>query len=365
MGSIDINQNHPAVQVDIPIIDISGYLAGDPDAKRKAAAEFRQACENQGFLQVVGHSVPEAIQQRFLAGIASFFALPLSQKEKVSQTKSKCHRGYERVGGQKLDELDDSATPDQKEGFSVRRDRPLGRFLQGPNQWPEPEPESKPETETEETKAEAELSKIPTATKVFDHVQFQESYMAYFDAVHDLSKAVFRLLALSLDLSEDHFDAFAADPDGLCLCRAHHYPPTPVDAAGRTRGVGAHTDFGALTLLLQDEVGGLEVLHKPTGTWHNVPPIKGAYVCNIGDLMQIWTNNRYKSTMHRVISPLSGKDRYSCAFFNDGALDTVVECLPTCRVPGQRPVYEPLKVEAHLVQRYLQSYGAAGTVLVS
>jgi hypothetical protein len=73
---------------------------------------------------------------------------------------------------------------------------------------------------------------------------------------------------------------------GICLCRAHHYPPTPPDAAGRTRGVGAHTDFGALTLLLQDTVGGLEVLHKKTGTWHAVPPIEGAYVCNIGDLMR-------------------------------------------------------------------------------
>ena len=73
---------------------------------------------------------------------------------------------------------------------------------------------------------------------------------------------------------------------GICLCRSHHYPPTPKDAAGRTRGVGAHTDFGALTLLLQDDVGGLEVLHKKTGTWHPVPPVQGAYVCNIGDLMR-------------------------------------------------------------------------------
>jgi isopenicillin N synthase-like dioxygenase len=93
-------------------------------------------------------------------------------------------------------------------------------------------------------------------------------------------------MALSLDLEETYFDLIAADPYGICLCRAHHYPPTPPDAAGSTRGMGAHTDFGALTLLLQDTVGGLEVLHKPTGMWHPVPPIEGAYVCNIGDLMR-------------------------------------------------------------------------------
>ncbi|RDW68773.1 isopenicillin N synthase family dioxygenase [Aspergillus mulundensis] len=321
--------------VRIPIIDISGYLAGDATSKAKAVLEIRSACEEQGFLQITGHNVPPSIQEAFLTQIAKFFSLPLDEKERVSQAHSPCHRGYERIGGQKLDELDEKAGPDQKEGFSVRRERPLGGFLQGPNQWPDP-------------------AVLP---------EFQRAYMAYFDAVHGLSRSMFRLIALSLGLEEGYFDYFAADPDGLCLCRAHHYPPTPPDAAGRTRGVGAHTDFGALTLLLQDDVGGLEVLHKASNTWHHVPPIPGAYVCNIGDLMQRWTNDRYKSTMHRVVSPLSGKDRYSCAFFNDGALDTVVECLPTCVEPGGKPHYGPIRVKEHLVARYQQSYGAAGTVI--
>ncbi|KAL4937764.1 hypothetical protein BDV06DRAFT_232379 [Aspergillus oleicola] len=317
----------------IPVIDILGYLAGDADAKAKAAAEMRKACEEQGFLQIIGHGVSTEVQQKFTDACARFFALPLEEKEKVSQAKSPCFRGYERIGGQKLDELDEDASPDQKEGFSVRRERPLGGFLQGPNQWP---------------------GSIP---------ELEEAYMAYFDAVHMLSKAVFRLMALSLGLNEEYFDQFASGPDGLCLCRAHHYPPSPPDAAGTTRGVGAHTDFGALTLLLQDDVGGLEVLHKATNTWHHVPPVKGAFVCNIGDLMQRWTNDRYKSTMHRVISPLSGKDRYSCAFFNDGALDMTVECLPTCISPGDKAHYGPIQVKEHLVNRYKQSYGAAGTIV--
>ena len=186
MGSVEETPT-----VGIPIIDISGFLAGDPEGKRRATLEFRQACENQGFLQVVGHSVSEETQARFLKAVADFFALPLSEKEKVSQTNSKCYRGYERIGGQKLDELDTSATPDQKEGFSVRPERPLGRFLQGPNQWPESLP------------------------------GFKEAYMEYFEAVHQLSKSIFRLMALSLDLPEDHFDAFAADPDGKPHFRKH------------------------------------------------------------------------------------------------------------------------------------------------
>ncbi|RDW72224.1 putative gibberellin 20 oxidase [Coleophoma crateriformis] len=320
-----------AKQVSIPVVDISGYLSGDPIAKNRVAKEIRNAYENQGFLQVVGHRVSSDIQNRYLAAITEFFALPLSEKEKVAQSKSKCNRGYERIGGQKLDELDEDATPDQKEGFSIRQERPLGRFLEGPNQWPETLPHLK------------------------------DIFMEYFDAVHQLSKTMFRLIALSLGLAEDHFDYFASDPNGICLCRAHHYPPSPKDSDSRTRGVGAHTDFGALTLLLQDTVGGLEVLHKPTSTWHAVTPIQGAFVVNIGDLMQIWTNNRYKSTMHRVISPLSDKDRYSSAFFNDGALDLIVECIPTCLKSGEKPMYSPVRVEDHCIKRYLQSYGAGGT----
>jgi len=284
---------------------------------------------------VTGHSVPASTQKKFLEAIAAFFALPLDEKEKVSQDNSPCHRGYERLGGQKLDELDENATPDQKEGFSIRPERALGRFLAGPNQWPDE-------------------SVLPG---------FKDTYMEYFDAVHQLSKSMFQLMALSLGLEKSYFDAFAADPNGICLCRAHHYSPTPEDTLGRTRGVGAHTDFGALTLLLQDTVGGLEVLHKKTETWHSVTPVEGAYVCNIGDLMQRWTNDRYQSTMHRVISPASHVDRYSCAFFNDGALDMIIEALPSCIKEGEKPKYEPLRVEEHIKERYKQSYGAGGTVI--
>jgi isopenicillin N synthase-like dioxygenase len=213
------------IDIQIPIIDISGYLSNNEAAKKRVADEVRDACENQGFLQVIGHHVPQDLQDRFVEVLKAFFALPLAEKEKISLNKSPCNRGYERLGGQKLDELDPEATSDQKEGFSVRRDLPLGRFLQGPNQWPEE-------------------GAVPNFKKV---------YMEYYNAVHTLSKTMFRIIALSLGLPEDSFDYFASDPDGICLCRAHHYPSTLKDDSGRKRGVGAHTDFGALTLLLQDD----------------------------------------------------------------------------------------------------------------
>jgi len=140
------------------------------------------------------------------------------------------------------------------------------------------------------------------------------------------------------------------------MCRAHRYPPTTSETAQRTRGIGAHTDFGALTLLLQDEIGGLEVFHKPTQSWHSVTPVKDAFVVNMGDMMERWTNNMYTSTLHRVISPVSSKDRYSVAFFNEGLLDQMIECIPTCLRPGEQPLYAPIRAEDHLRQRYGTSY---------
>ncbi|SPO05384.1 related to isopenicillin N synthase and related dioxygenases [Cephalotrichum gorgonifer] len=317
-------------ELKIPVINISGYLSGDDAAKKSCATELRHAMEDVGFLQVVGHSVSPDLQKRFIEAVAAFFALPMSEKEKIGLDKSPCNRGYERMGVERLEELEDSSKLEQKEGFTVRPERPLGRFMTGPNQWPDPS--------------------LPGMSN------FRSTYMEYFAAVHQLSTSMFRLISLSLDLDEHYFDAFAADPDGTQLCRSHHYPPTPSGEAVRGRGIGAHTDFGALTLLLQDEIGGLEVLHKPTGTWHHVTPIEGAYVINIGDLMQRWTNDRYLSTMHRVMSPTSSKPRYSVAFFNDGALDVTVEAIPTCVPAGEKPKYPPLKVEDHLLKRYRQSY---------
>lgn len=103
-------------------------------------------------------------------------------------------------------------------------------------------------------------------------------------------------------------------------------------------------------------VGGLEVFHRPTQTWHPVQPVENAFVVNIGDMMERWSNELYTSTLHRVISPVSERNRYSVAFFNEGRLDQIIECIPTCLKPGDKPKFEPVQVEAHLRARYGGSY---------
>ncbi|KAF1813558.1 putative gibberellin 20 oxidase [Eremomyces bilateralis CBS 781.70] len=309
----------------IPLIDISGYLNGDKEKAERAVVELRTACQSPGFLQITGHGVTSEIRSQLLQKLAEFFALPAATKQALHRSQSKCLRGYESVGEQKLE----AGISDQKEGFMIGPDLPAENgYLQGPNQWPSEEAAP----------------------------GFREVYMAYFDVMRNLSKTVFRLMALSLDLDERYFDEFVGSKDTISMCRAHRYPPTTPEMAKTSRGIGAHTDFGALTLLLQDDVGGLEVFHKPTGTWHNVQPVKDAFVVNIGDMMERWTNNTYTSTLHRVISPVTAKDRYSVAFFNEGLPDQLVSCIPTCLKPNEKPLFEPIRVEDHLRARYGNSY---------
>ncbi|KAI1629954.1 putative gibberellin 20 oxidase [Exophiala viscosa] len=311
--------------VEIPLIDISGYIKGDKEQTARIAAELHSACQNPGFFQITGHTVPAELRALLLAKLAEFYRLPTSQKNALHRSQSKCLRGYEMLGEQRLE----IAFADQKEGFMIGPDFPADAgFLQGPNQWPEEEA-------------------IPG---------FREVFTTYFEEVLALSKTMFRLMALSLSLDEHFFDAFVGSRDSISMCRAHRYPPTTLEMAHKSRGIGAHTDFGALTLLMQDDIGGLEVFHKPSQTWHSVQPTKNAFVVNIGDMMERWTNKMYTSTLHRVISPISSKDRYSVAFFNEGLLEQTIECIPTCLKPGEKPFFEPITAEAHLRSRYKRSY---------
>lgn len=319
--------------IDIPIIDIAGYLDQHPDPAATAhiAQQIHRAARSPGFFQITGHGVAPELRGRLFDSMAAFFALPAAAKAALHRDRSPAFRGYEGLGDQVLE----AGVPDQKEGFTVGAewegrggDGDEAGFLQGRNQWP----------------AEGECP------------GFREVVGEYFEVMRGLSRAVFRLVALSLGLEEEWFDSFVASEDSVTVCRVHRYPPVTPEMAEKTRGIGAHTDFGGLTLLLQDDIGGLEVFHRPTQTWHPVKPVKDAFVVNIGDLMERWTNEVYTSTLHRVISPVSDRYRYSVAFFNEGRRDQIIECIPTCLKPEEKPKYAPVQVESHLKKRYFGSY---------
>ncbi|MGV8939179.1 MAG: isopenicillin N synthase family dioxygenase [Allorhizobium sp.] len=311
----------------LPVIDISGLASSLPQARADVGAALRQACLDKGFFYCAGHGIPQGLIDAAFAEIKAFFDRPIEAKLAVDKAHSFCNRGYEHMRGQTLEA---GAPPDLKEGFYIGPDLSLddprvkaGRFNRGPNQWP---------------------SDLPG---------FRPVMMAYFAALTDLGERLMRGMALSLGLPEDHFDGFCREP--LATLRLLHYPPQPQDAAPNEKGAGAHTDFGGLTLLVQDDVGGLQVFDAESGGWIHASPVAGTFIVNLGDMISRWTNGRYRSTLHRVVND-SGRERYSIPFFYVGNPDHVVECLPACLDDGESAKYPPVTVEDHLKAMYQRTY---------
>lgn len=199
----------------------------------------------------------------------------------------------------------------------------------------------------------------PSSDTLPDVENFQKVALEYYYKVVDLAKDILKVLAQTLDLEENYFDEFTAG--AVATMRLLHYPTQPPDSPQKlTRGIGAHTDFGTITILLQDSVAGLQVLDNQTKEWLDVAPTPGAFVVNLGNLMMRWSNDKYISNTHRVINQ-SGKERYSIPVFFSGNPDFVVECLPNCRAEGEEAKYAPITVEQAVLNGYADSYGRAET----
>jgi isopenicillin N synthase-like dioxygenase len=302
---------------------------GGCDAEKAAVArEVRAACTASGFFYVTGHGLSAALFEQLFKQSRAFFALPLEQKDALAMSKWNCNRGYEPLRSQRLEA---SAPPDLKEGFQIGLELPAGHPAlsfdtanHGPNQWP------------------SNMS------------EFKQVLETYLDQMLRVSRLLMRCLARSLDLEEYYFENFSDAP--IATLRLLHYPPQPPNPAPNEKGCGAHTDWGAITLLLQDPSGGLEV-QAPDGTWIPAPPIPGTLVINIGDLFARWTNSLYRSAMHRVINR-SGRDRYSVPFFFDGPSDYKVSCIPTCLKAGEPRLFPQITVKGHLDEMMRLTYGA-------
>jgi isopenicillin N synthase-like dioxygenase len=314
----------------LPIIDVSGLSSSEPADHLAVARQLRQACLDKGFFYVSNHGVSEQLVARVFSQAEKFFALPEQQKLAIDKTRSKANRGYEPLRGQTLEA---GAPPDLKEGFYIGPEHAAddarvraGKFNHGPNQWPDALP------------------------------GFHDTMTEYFDSLLGLGERLMRGIALSLDLPRDNFRDFCSEP--MATLRLLHYPPQRPDHAPDQRGAGAHTDFGGLTLLRQDDVGGLQVWDQQSQGWIHADPVPGTFIVNLGDMISRWTNDLYRSTLHRVIN-ISGRERYSVPFFYVGNYDHEVACIPNCLGPGETPKYPPITVEAHLRAMYSKTYAPA------
>jgi isopenicillin N synthase-like dioxygenase len=266
-----------------------------------------------------------------------FFDLELEQKNQINKdTSNTWNRGYELMKSQILEE---GTLPELKEGYyigdEISKDHPYfvdKKLNSGPNIWP----------------SEDVLPNVDN---------FKATALDYYSQVVSLAKDILKVLALTLDLEESYFDDYAAG--AVATMRLLHYPSQPPDSPAKlTRGIGAHTDFGCVTILLQDKVAGLQVYDYTTKEWLDVIPTPGAFVVNLGNLMMRWSNDKYISNLHRVIN-VSGAERYSIPVFFSGNPDYVVECLPNCVKEGEEPKWSPITVEQAIKNGYSDSYGRA------
>ncbi|KAI4157694.1 MAG: hypothetical protein LQ342_008099 [Letrouitia transgressa] len=318
----------------IPSVDITPYLK-DPTtlAAQAVIDDIRSACLSTGFFQLLGHGVPVRLQSGVFEAASRFFALPSEAKLPISLGPKTKYRGYDVMASQSYEE---GVLPDLKEGLFMGEDvgpnHPhvrANRYFGHPNLWPQ--------------------------EGLIDKAELQDPLMAYYNAMNQLSSVILDLVAATLPPESHSLDDFRRD--AVCPMRLLHYPPTLASvppARKRQLGASAHTDFNAITLLLQDEHEGLEVFDQVNKAWVLVPPNKDAYVVNIGDLMSKMTGGVYKSSLHRVLNKNPTEDRMSVVFFIVGNLDYELRRLWG---DGKNENKEPMTIEGWMHDRMNFSYG--------
>lgn len=268
----------------VPVIDIADLKS------RKSLDTIDRACRDWGFFQVTGHGIDEHVVAGVFAAAHAFFAQPVAEKRRILRTADNPYGFYDR-----------ELTKNRRDWKEIFDYGPADGSLMRP-QWP---------------------AAVPG---------FEDAVTAYYRACEDLARRLLGAIAINLGMPADTLTKdFAATHTSFL--RLNYYPKCPHTNGERPLGVGQHTDSGALTLLLQDEQPGLEVFRD--GRWYLVEPRRDALVINAGDMIQVWSNDRYKAALHRVVTNAE-RDRYSVPFFLSPSYETAYAPLPTT-VTGNRP----------------------------
>ncbi|GAQ82514.1 hypothetical protein KFL_001140020 [Klebsormidium nitens] len=303
----------------VPVISLA-----DGQTKASVAAAIREACTNLGFFYVSDHGVDESLVQAAFEQCCLFFNLPEEKKRKCLQDSN--NRGYTPLAEQMLD-ASRQTRGDTKEGYYMGREVPLdhpdaSKPLHGPNVWPDP-------------------ALLP------DWRPTMERYQA---AMIQLALKLTDFIGLALGLPEGFFKKPGMFDNPMTVLRLLHYTEEKSAPEEGVFGAGAHSDWGMLTLLKTDSVPGLQIcLEKDAEnqTWLDVPPVEGAFIVNIGDMLERWSNDLFRSTLHRVVG--RGQERFSIPFFFEPNFDCLVECLPQCCSPSNPAKYPPVTVGEYLM----------------
>jgi len=328
----------------VPVIDIAGWFSGDDMARRQVARAVDDACRVSGFFQIVGHGIDERVRQDVKDVADEFFTLPEDEKRQYEPPSREINRGY---SGRKTESLSYSTgvarPPDLAEAFIIGNDRVV---------------EGDPYFE-----AERHRSFAPNIWPRHP-ARMREVLWSYYLAIDALSHEMCDIAAMALGLDDDFFARRIDKAIATLRCNWYRRDADEVTLAEGQMGLGAHTDYGILTIVMADALPGLQVIARD-GQWHDVLPLEEGFVVNTGDALAVWTNDEWASTIHRVVpssAPGAGRRR-SFAFFQDGNYDAVIECLPTCTSPDRPPRYAPVTLGEHVLDKIVG--GRAQTALQS
>jgi isopenicillin N synthase-like dioxygenase len=335
-----------AAGAEIPIIDIAPFATAR-GGRSAVVGAIARACEEVGFFGIVGHGVDDAALAAVYREGRAFFGLPRDEKMQVARPAPGVSRGYNSLADQSLgNTLATGVPPDLLESFAIGPLNPgngpywtdtYGSIHFHPNLWP----------------------KRPLG--------FRAAVTAYWQAMEELSARLTRIFALSLELPENFF-ADKMDRH-VSTMRLNFYPAQPVAPLPGQIRAGAHSDYGAFTILRTEAApGGLQVVRRG-GSWIDVPNIANGFVVNIGDLLMRWTNDRWVSTVHRVVNPpeavRASTTRMSVAFFQVPNHDVEVRCFESCTAPGNPPRYAPTSAGAHWRAKILAARGERPAALAA
>lgn len=317
--------------LEVPVIDISRFIPGSKDEKIAIAQEVDRACRDIGFLIIAGHGVDPDLIGRMRDVSQRFFDLPLAEKRKVARPGIDVARGY--IG------LEDESVGRSRDAMATEGDLNESLMI-GPVDAPDPA-----------------YAYAPAAGKHFagniwpeQPADLRPVWTEYYRAMGELACNLMHIFAMALGLDEDYFDDKIDQHISRLRLRdypAQHTAPKP----GQIRA-GAHSDYGSLTILCaEDKPGGLQVFNAD-GVWVDVPIVPGTFIINIGDLLERWTNDRWVSTLHRVVNPPadagSAARRQSIVFFHNPNYDAPIACLPNCKADNEAPKYQPTTSGDHL-----------------
>ncbi|KAF9791871.1 Clavaminate synthase-like protein [Thelephora terrestris] len=325
----------------IPIVDFANFGSLSFAQRRETARQVVDGFKSTGFVYLGNHGISEKVVQEAFKRSDEFFQLPFEKKQALAWEDPRSNRGYVQLGRERVTNSQDeteiarlrASAPDYKESMEIGRDW----SSTWKNMWPHE-------------------SDVPG---------FRAFMLEFFQTCHELHVRVMRAVALGLDLQENFFqDKINAQDHNLRLL---HYPAIKTDLLhndGQARA-GAHTDYGTVTLLFQDPVGGLQVQNPTTKEFAPAPPIPGTVIINAADLLARWSNDLFRSTLHRVVAPPfkpinEGEGiipkRQSIAFFCNPNFNAEISCLPHCFGPGNPKKYDPVTTEEYIVRRLRETY---------